>query len=264
MGRCSFCDNVPGTGYIEATTVDPQVAHQLENNGISEQDVAYTSVGTELGFSTMFSPFINLFTGDTETGPAPNGGLSLGADERMGLGVTKRLQDNGSPRLFASVSRDGYPVAFPDGAKAYEMGQVEGVATLTLDEVALSGFGNYNVSIDAFFRDGVYRFFPNSHPNAGLNGYVRIFVLDNQGTKYDIINSTNDDFTSPDNAYTDWVEISLLTYEGNPVVGTWTTMSTTVPGTATSLTVVAEYGSDAFGYTNGYIVMDNVVIKGAN
>ena len=271
IGECTFCgdDSRSGTGYIEATTVDPQVAHQLENNDLSEQDVAYTSVGTELGFSTMFSPFINLFTGNNETGPAPNGGLSLGADERAGLGVTKRLQDNGNPGFFDVGNIDGYPTAFPDGAKAYEMGQVEGVATLTLDEVALSGFGNYNVSIDVFFRedeDGDYRYFPNDHRfNAGLNDYVRIFVLDDQGTKYDIINSTNDDFTFPNNAYTDWFEIrSELTYEGNAVVDTWTTMSTTVPGTATSLTVVAEYGSDLFSYGGGYIVLDNVVIKGAN
>ena len=164
----------PGTGdrYTDPNTS----SHALANiTGLA--DVVYDGAGSELGFSAFF----------TSTGSAD--GLSDGDF----VGVTSFTGDVGS---------------YTDGTQGYQLNDIDGILTVTLDTVDLSGQSTVTLCADMFVN-------PTGWETADR---IRLWV-NNGSNDIDLINTNGSD-------------IDDLTIDGLPIEDSWHTLSVNLDGAA--------------------------------
>ncbi len=175
MGAVAFAQ-VAGTSFEEPNTFsgkytdtgDPNIAHDLLNNA-GQPLVDYASIGGEMGFNASYVPY-----------NTPDVGLTDGDD----VGVTDKKPSS--------------TVTFTDGAKGYQMSDVDGNFILEFDLIDLTAISSPGVSVD-FLLD------INSNPSNGNyegdgtvneagSDRLRIYIRDlTNGNEIDLFNSTGTD-----------------------------------------------------------------------
>ncbi len=175
MGAVTY-SQVAGTSFEEPNTFsgrytdtgDPNIAHDLINNA-GQPLVDYASIGGEMGFNALYVPY-----------NTPDVGLTDGDD----VGVTDKKPSSTVP--------------FTDGAKGYQMSDLDGNFILEFDPIDLSGISSPGISVD-FLLD------INSNPSNGNyegdgtvneagSDRLRIYIRDiSNSTEIDLFNSTGTD-----------------------------------------------------------------------
>ena len=141
-----------GGQYVD--TLDPATDHALLDNA-GEPFVNYTSTGGELGFSSFYT--------NTRDG--------VGLSDGDFVGVTSFTGDVG---------------AFTDGAQGFQLSDIDGLMTTSLDSVVL--MANSMVSIDIFITATGWE----------ADDRIRVWVEVDGGTEIDLLNTMGSDIDDLD------------------------------------------------------------------
>jgi hypothetical protein len=137
-----------GVQYVD--TLDPATDHALLDND-GEPVVNYTSVGGELGFSSFYT--------NTRNGAGLSDGDFVGVTDFTGV-----------------------VDAYTDGTQGFQIGDPDGLMTVTLDTVDLTGFDNTSVSVDVFVQSTSYE----------SDDRIRVWVAGDGGV-IDLLNTAGSD-----------------------------------------------------------------------
>lgn len=153
---------IPGQ-YVD--TLDPATDHALLDN-LDQPFVNYAG-GAELGFSSFYTNTRN----------------DVGLSDGDFLGVTNFTGTVG---------------AFTDGVNGFQLSDTDGLVTVTMQGVDLTGLGSAGVSIDLFVQATGYE----------ADDRVRVWVEVDGGVELDLFALGGDDLESPDVAG-QWLNLSL-------------------------------------------------------
>ena len=147
----SFEEPTYYNGYY-TDTGDSTTDHALASNS-GEPVVNYTSIGGELGFSSYYT----------------NTRDDVGLTDGDYVGVT----------TWTPTTSIGYT----DGSQGFQMSDADGMMTLTLDTVDLTGFTNTSLSFDLFVNETGWE----------STDSIRAYVTMNDGTEIDLLNTETSD-----------------------------------------------------------------------
>ena len=190
------------SGYY-TDTLDKSTDHALLSNA-DQPVVNYTSIGGELGFSSYYT----------------NTRGDVGLTDGDYVGVT-----NYTPTTI---------VSYTDGTQGFEMQDADGMMTLTLDTVDLTGYMDTSVSLDLFVNETGWE-------TGSAQDIIRVYVTMNDGMAIDLLNTGTSDID----------DLGIEDY--------WMTFSLDLSG-YTSATLSIALDSNAAAEA---IYVDNVVFEGS-
>ncbi|BBO92175.1 VPLPA-CTERM sorting domain-containing protein [Desulfosarcina ovata] len=194
----------PSTGLQYTDTGDAGTDHALASNS-GEMVVNYTSTGGELGFSSYYT----------------NTRGDVGLTDGDYVGVT----------TYTPTTSTSYT----DGTQGFEMQDADGMMTLTLDTVDLTGYTDTSVSLDLFVAETGWE------STSSAFDIIQAYLTMNDGTVIDLLNTTGSD-------------IDDLGIEGY-----WMTLTEDLSG-YTSATLSISLDSNA---ATEAIYVDNIAFEGS-
>lgn len=174
LGCASLCVaqevQIAATSF-EEPAVFPSVQYvdtglATENHGLVNNDaqplVNYVSIGGELGFSAFYT----------------NSRNDVGLTEGDFVGVQDFLGDFGTGG------------AYSDGVHGFEIADSDGLMTVTLDAVDLTGLDTARVSLDVFVNETSWETVADGQP---VDDRVRVWVVVDGGQEIDLLNTGGTD-----------------------------------------------------------------------
>lgn len=181
-----------------ADTGDAATDHALASNA-SQPVVNYTSIGGELGFSSYYT------------------------NTRDDVGLT-----DGD---YVGVTNYTYNFSYTDGDQGFQMSDADGMMTLTLDTVDLTGYTDTSLSMDLFVGSTGWE----------TTDVIRAYITTDSGSELDLLNTTGSDIDDLD------------------IEGAWINLTEDLTGYS-SATLSIELDSNA-AYEAIYI--DNIAFNGS-
>ena len=190
----------PNVQYVDTLGADTD--HPLTNNP-DQPYVEYVGAGGELGFTAFYTNTRN----------------DVGLTEGDFVGVNDFVGTVG---------------AYPDGLQGYQIGDADGLMTVTLDAIDLTGFENVALTVDVFVTETGWE---TDSPAADR---VRVWVEVDGGNFIDLLNSGGNDI------------------DDQGIEGVWNTYAADLNGYST-VTLKFEVDSNA---STEVVYFDNVHVNG--